>query len=521
MRILFLDLDTLRPDHLGCYGYPRPTSPNIDRIAARGVRFDRYYCSDAPCLPSRAALFTGQPGIHTGVVGHGGTAADMRLQGRDRGFADRRRADNLPARLRRAGLRTVSVSPFAERHGAWWFYAGFLEMVNPGKGGMESAEEITPLALDWLRRNARSDGWMLHVNYWDPHTPYRAPEEFGNPFHEMPIPPWITDEILARHQQVVGPHTAREINMWDDAPLPRWPRHVPAVRNRQDLRRHFDGYDCGIAYMDRHIGMLLDELDRAGALDETAIIVTADHGENQGELGIYAEHATADEATCRIPLIISWPGGRTGVVDSELRCNLDLAPTLAELTGAEPAASWEGISFAKAVAGDGAPGREFVVMSQCAHVCQRAVRTNEHLYIRTYHDGFHLFPDEMLFAIEDDPHELRDLAATMPGVRDRHAALLARWHAEMMAGMPDGYAEDPLWTVLREGGPYHCRGMLRSYCGRLLKTGRAWAVPLLWEKHRNDPSAVGHPCPEAASVMSDENTEDSHAESGAAAESKA
>lgn len=496
MRILFLDLDTLRPDHLGCYGYPRPTSPHIDRIAERGVRFDRYYCTDAPCLPSRAALFTGRPGIHTGVVGHGGTAADLRLVGSARGFADRCRTDNLPSRLRLAGMHTVSISPFAERHGAWWFYAGFREMINPGKGGLESAEDVTPHALDWLRRNGQGDNWFLHVNYWDPHTPYRAPEEFGNPFADMALPSWIDDAALSAHTRSVGPHTASEINMWNDAPAPNRPRYVPAIRNRADLRRHMDGYDCGIAYMDRHIGMLLAELDRLHVLEDTAIVVTADHGENQGELGIYAEHATADEATCRIPLIIAWPGANKAMADSGLRCNIDLAPTLAALTGAPPAPSWEGCSFDAAVMGGGAPGRDYVVLSQCAHVCQRSVRTPEHLYTRTYHDGFHLFPDEMLFAIEEDPHEQHDLAQTAHAQRDAHAAMLADWHAAAMASMPDGYVDDPLWTVMREGGPAHARGQLRSYSERLYATGRGWAVPLLWAKHGDDPSVAHAPCPE-------------------------
>ena len=81
MRVLLLDLDSTRPDHLGCYGYHRNTSPNIDRIAAEGVRFDNYYTSDAPCFPSRTALMTGKFGIHNGVVGHGGTAADVRHEG--------------------------------------------------------------------------------------------------------------------------------------------------------------------------------------------------------------------------------------------------------------------------------------------------------------------------------------------------------------------------------------------------------------------------------------------------------
>lgn len=496
MRILFLDLDTLRPDHLGCYGYPRPTSPNIDRVAAEGVRFDRYYCTDAPCLPSRAALFTGRPGIHTGVVGHGGTAADMRLVGAERGFGDRCRQDNLPARLRHAGFRTVSISPFAERHGAWWFYAGFSEMINPGKGGLESAEEISQPALDWLRRNGESDNWFLHVNFWDPHTPYRAPEEFGNPFADHPMKPWIDEAVLRRHLSAIGPHTANEINMWDDTPLPRFPRYVPAIRNMDDLRRHMDGYDCGIAYMDRHIGKLLDELDRLSVLDDTAIVITADHGENQGELGIYAEHATADEITCRIPLIIRWPGGAKGARDRGLHCNIDLAPTLLDLLDGKAAASWEGVSMAGAVRGAQAVSRSYVVLSQCAHVCQRSVRTDGHLYIRTYHDGFHLFPDEMLFAIENDPHEQRDIARNARAEVASHAAILANWHAAMMASMPDGYAEDPLWTVMREGGPYHARGMLRSYCERLHATGRGWAVEELWRKHTADPSVAGGPCPE-------------------------
>ena len=68
MRVLILDLDTLRPDHLGCYGYHRETSPNLDRIASEGVRFNSYFCPDAPCLPSRSALLTGQFGIHTGII---------------------------------------------------------------------------------------------------------------------------------------------------------------------------------------------------------------------------------------------------------------------------------------------------------------------------------------------------------------------------------------------------------------------------------------------------------------------
>ena len=184
MRVLFVDIDTLRPDHMGCYGYERNTTPNIDSVCADGVRFDNYYCSDAPCLPSRAALVSGMFGIRNGAVGHGGTAADRRLTGRDRGFSDPVDDGNFHNIFRRAGMHTVSVSTFAERHSSYWFDAGFNECYNVGGCGIESGEKVIPVALDWLNRNKDRDNWFLHVHLWDAHTPYRAPKSFGNPFED-------------------------------------------------------------------------------------------------------------------------------------------------------------------------------------------------------------------------------------------------------------------------------------------------------------------------------------------------
>ena len=481
MRILFLDLDTLRPDHLGCYGYHRNTSPTIDRIARQGVRFTNCYCSDAPCLPSRTALFSGRFGIHTGVVGHGGTAADFRLEGPSRHFSGRLRSESLPALLRSHGLKTVAIGPFAERHGAWGFYAGFREIHDTGKGGLESAEDITPTVLEWIEHNAKKDDWFLHVNYWDPHTPYRAPAAFGNPFEKDPLPAWLTDEVIAGHQLKVGPHGAREIAMWDSRTSPKYPRYPGEIRNRQDLRRLIDGYDCGIRYLDEHLGQVLAALAGQGVEEDLAIIISSDHGENLGELGIYGEHATADHATCHIPMIIRWPGARAGEVDSGLHYNLDLGPTLAELLGEKPVASWDGDSYAPALLTGQDCGRDYLVLSQCAHVCQRSVRFREWLYLRTYHDGFHLFPEEMLFDVEQDPHEQRDLAGERPELCREAVYYLSDWHDRMMKSMD--YDIDPLWTVMKEGGPAHARGMLRRYCERLEATGRGAAVPELKRRH--------------------------------------
>jgi len=271
--------------------------------------------------------------------------------------------------------------------------------------------------------------------------------------------------------------------MYDNRPEPRYPRSLGEIKDMKDLHHFIDGYDCGIRYMDEHIGQLFSALDEKGVLEDTAIIISGDHAENMGELGIYSEHATADNGTCRISLIVRWPGGKSGHVDNGLHYNVDLAPTYADLFGQNPKDNWDGESFAPAILEGKDCGREYLVISQCAHVCQRGVRWGPWLYIRTYHDGYHLFPDEMLFNIEDDPHEQNDLAGSLSDICRAGNACLNEWHARMMTTMPEGYSTDPMRTVLAEGGPFHARGHLQGYCDRLAATGRGYAIEELKRRH--------------------------------------
>ncbi len=496
MRVVVFDLDTLRPDHLGCYGYHRDTSPNIDRIASQGTRFTEYYAPDAPCLPSRAALVSGMHGIKNGAINHGGTCADMRHQGAARGFRSEMAGNCLWSIFRRAGMHTCTISPFAERHSSFWFLAGMNEVYNTGQGGMESAENVTPVVMDWLERNGGRDNWMLHINYWDPHTPYRAPEEFGNPFVDEPLPEWLTAETVEAHAKLAGPHTARDNGMYTGADSPQFPRQPNDVRDREQLRRCIDGYDCGIRYMDEHIGRILSKLEEQGVLEDTAIIVTSDHGENFGELGIYSEHGTADCTTCRIPMIIKWPGARTAQVDNELHYNFDLLPTLCDLLEVDfdqaRASRWDGRSYAETLKKGIATGREELILSQCAHVCQRSVRWDNWLYMRTYHDGLHPhFGEEMLFDVHRDPHETTNLIEQRPEIAHEGAARLLAWHDRMMRSQPEGYHVDPMDIVLAERGPEHaskhsqhgCGLPYREYFNRLRSTGREKWIAKMIERH--------------------------------------
>ncbi len=211
----------------------------------------------------------------------------------------------------------------------------------------------------------------------------------------------------------------------------------------QGLRRVIDGYDTGIAYADAQLGRVFALLRAQGIYDEVNIIVTSDHGENLGELGLYSEHATADHPTCHIPMIVKWQGAQRGAVDRALHYSLDLCPTVAELLQVEKCDRWDGVSYAPSLMGESSAGRPYLVLSQMAHVCQRSVRFGDWLYMRTYHDGFHLFPKEMLYNLAEDPHEQHDLAADMPEICDHAVRLYLQWHDEAMLRNPDG--GDPLW----------------------------------------------------------------------------
>ncbi|MHB1357340.1 MAG: sulfatase family protein, partial [Anaerolineae bacterium] len=319
---------------------------------------------------------------------------------------------------------------------------------------------------------------------WDAHTPYRAPASFGNPFDTEPLPDWLTPTILREHRSLAGPHGAQEIGMYDNRTDPRWPRHPGELHDMSDWRRLVDGYDTGIRYLDSHIGQLLQALETQKVLDDLIIIVTSDHGENLGELGIYAEHATADQITCRVPLIIRWPGVTAAKsADTSLHYQLDLLPTMAELLGRPAKPWWDGASMSATLRGASSVGRDALILSQCCHVCQRSVRWDRFLYMRTYHDGYHLFPQEMLFDLAADPHEQHDLAVSRPDLCREGASRLVTWHDQAMAIMPRGRSCDPLQMVLDEGGPFHARGYLHGYIERLKVTGRADKVEELERRH--------------------------------------
>jgi arylsulfatase A-like enzyme len=448
MRAIVIDLDSLRPDHLGCYGYARPTSPNIDAIAASAFRADRYYCANSPCQPSRTALLSGRYGIRNGVVSHGPVSHTLQI---DLTQYNGPRAHNevLPRHLRRHGIDTISISNFADRHSCWYWMCGWSEFLTPNlRCGNETAEEVNAVAIPWLRKNAGRDNYLLHLNYWDIHRPYKMSPTWGERFGGLPVRSWPDEAEIERMSHFTGPFTACQ--QWGArGGKSKFPLMPDEVTTRAAFEQMINGYDASIAYTDHHLGQVFDELDRQGVIDETAIIITGDHGDAFGEHGIYSDHVCADECIHRVPMIVRWPGvTREKVCDTRLLTNVDFAPTICDLLGVPAPADWDGTSFAPAVRGEpGGPDRDYVVWEHGLYTAQRAVRTREHLMIQTLHAlDYNQFEPLALFDMRDDPYQTRNIAADQPEIVAKCEQMLATWMAEQQA--KPGYAGDPLQAVV-------------------------------------------------------------------------
>ncbi|MDY6765729.1 MAG: sulfatase [Candidatus Nanohaloarchaea archaeon] len=401
MNTVVIDIDSLRPDHLGCYGYPLDTSPAIDAVADDGTVFDRAYAANTPSLPARASIVTGRYGISNGVETHGPAAYQVSSP-HTWDTVDRHRRSHwtLPELFFQERVRTGAVAPDT-RHPAPWFTHVWHELLQPQepRGEQESfmtvrGDAVVDEAQGFLDRNG-SDGFFLYTQFWEPHPPYRVPDQYGVETGEVPLPPHPTADAIDRY-------TTPD----------RWCTDV-AVETREDLRELLAAYDATVQAVDAYVGRLVDQLKQAGMYDDTLIVVTADHGEAFGEHGVYREHWSTYEPTQRVPFIVKPPAG----VDGPDRCNelvthVDLAPTLADVAGLEPPRAWQGRSVAPLLRGEQAGWRYAVVLDHGLYTAQRAVRTDRWKLVRTFHPGVweDRLPPVQLFDMETDPWEQDDVS---------------------------------------------------------------------------------------------------------------
>jgi arylsulfatase A-like enzyme len=270
---------------------------------------------------------------------------------------------------------------------------------------------------------------------------------WADPLKDHPVTQSWPDEVtIEQHQSVEGSFTARRQFPDGKSPVRLMP---DAVTSRRDFEHMIIGYDAAIRYVDHHVKIVLDELDRQGVLDDAIVIFTADHGDAFGEHGIYSDHVCADECIHHIPLIVRWPGLTTpGSRCDDLLYNVDLSATLSELLAGSVPSEWDGMSFAPQLRGERGPERDYLVWDHGLYTVQRAVRTKQHLMVRTYHPFEYSFEPVELYDLVEDRFQTRNLSHSEPDTVRRCQALLDEWTEQQRAR--HGTLVDPVESILAE-----------------------------------------------------------------------
>jgi len=417
-NVLLITVDTLRADRLGCYGYELPTSPNIDRLAASGVRFSDATVQWPKTWPSMASLLAGAQPKTIGIrYRQQELNPDLLLMGeifRDAGYRTGAVVANFNVG-RRFGF-DQGFDSFVESWQAAWARKSGNTPFRPRVGEVKrytNATIVTDQALSWLD-SGEAEPFFLWLHYIDPHGPYTPPRSYAELFQDAHPAEPIAPQHVPRYQVLIDPGTKR-----------------PST----DLGYYRAQYDRSVRYLDDELGRLFDGLEQRG-IDrrETLIVLSADHGESFNEHDYYLEHGEFSyQASAHVPLIFAregqLPAGR--VIQQPVGL-IDAAATLLELAGIDPPATYEGQSLRPLIegaGGDSAP--PFVFMESGYHEpTQLAVRREQWKLIhhragedRTRRGEFELYD------VIEDPHELHDLSAEHPDVVQRLSLVLDAWYS--------------------------------------------------------------------------------------------
>lgn len=432
MKIIFTVIDTLRADHLGCYGYDKNTSPNIDKIASNGVIFERAYASDVPTQPSFTAMFTGQRGVKTGIVSHSPTENLSN------------EIPYLPEILASEGYLTAAVSTLYMMRR--WFARGFHYYMNPFAGKSRAllqqidAEDINRMAISWIKQNSDKD-FFIFIHYWDPHALYIPPKPYRNLFYSGADP--------------IDPNNHSLNNLKKSILWPFYKRHLDRIQEANNFQNEITDiefvkaqYDGEIRYVDDKVGELFQTLIDLGIIDESLLIITSDHGESLGEHEEYFDHCTVYEPIIRVPLILMHPSFPKGKRVKKLVQNIDIPYTILKLVNIKVPECFEGRNLLS-VAIEEDEGYNEVYSNQGLWSAKRAIITRDGWkLIKTLDPGFWECPATELYNLKEDPSETKNMAQEEKNVVDELELRMLRWLERELKGKPD-----PLRLIVSTGLP--------------------------------------------------------------------
>ncbi|HEV7501809.1 MAG TPA: sulfatase [Vicinamibacteria bacterium] len=330
LSVLLITIDTLRADHLGVYGYKRPTSPHIDAFAGRGTVFDRAYTFWPKTRGSFVMMMTGLRPSQNGYSKAHQALLDFN--------------PTLASVLHEAGYRTAAIldNPnLARQHGYARGFDSYRETWED-KGLPDSeaarARAITEGGIAYLRAARPDAPFFLWLHYVNPHAPYTPPPPFDRMFADGA-------EVGPRLPAVSGFHGGVK---------KEW-----AVPGQARLGYYVSQYDGEIAAVDDEVGRLLEGLGRSAVAGKTAVVLTSDHGESLGEHDYYFDHGEDVFDPClSIPMMIVLPGAPAGRRASTLSSTLDVLPTILDAVKVSYPPDLAGTSVLPAVVSGGGPARD-------------------------------------------------------------------------------------------------------------------------------------------------------------------
>ena len=420
MNVIFISMDTLRADRLGCLGHERGLTPNLDRLAAEGSLFANAFASDIPTQPSHTAIFTGRFGVTTNIVSHFHPAARL-----DAGFSW------LPTIFKDAGYATGAVDHlFAMKD---WFLRGYQDYMPPPGRSRSPGSVVVDMGTQWLDEH-RNEEFFLFLHFWDPHIPYLPPQSYkslyagASALHRDPL---IAEKLRSRPTYPLFAE-----NLYNHLDI------IPSLEYVSDL------YDAEVAYLDYEIGRLFEYLAAAGLLDQTMVVLFGDHGENMTEHDAWFDHAGLYDSVVHVPVIIWAPGVVPQSEVTALISTVDVKPTVLEFLRMPAVGGLDGRSLRPLVEGTSTQHRDAVFLSECTWQAKRGVRTSGWKFIRCVDPGVYPRDGIELYDLRRDPTEQTNLAGERPELARQMDAMLSEWLNERLDGRPD-----PMDEVVTAGLP--------------------------------------------------------------------
>ncbi|MCA9891600.1 MAG: sulfatase [Anaerolineae bacterium] len=420
-NILLVAIDSIRADHMSCYGYPRLTTPHIDRFAQGGVLFEQTYSAHIPTTPAYASMLTGMDCFSTQVVAlrhKGGLRSEVKT---------------MAEIMRDQGYNTTCVG-FTGNPSSRGFdtYLNYAAWGSWNEGRSPKAENLNEVAIPELDRLVAEDKpWFMMLRHMDPHAPYLPPAPFERMFYHGDE----TDPSNKSMEPVMNFKPFRDF-------FASW--MPPEISDKDYVIAQYDG---AIAYMDAAIQTIFEALDAHGIMDETIVVVNGDHGETLYDHECWFDHHGMFDNVLYVPLIIRYPSKLPqGKRVTGFNQHKDLLPTILELAEIAPESidypsdlRFDGRSLSALINGEVASFESEMYITECTWMRKHGWRTPEWKLMIALEPDFHFKPEVELYNLVEDPDENNNLAEQEPEIvallRSRMDAWIAKREAE--TGLPN------------------------------------------------------------------------------------